>query len=338
MIATRRILVLVLLLGVAMLCVPVCAGDDKSKPVDARELTARYKAKLEMAFMQKIAWHKEFRKALKEAGEKQLPVLAYFTRSDRQWPPSEELESEELLAAWWVEASERFVPYVHVHSGLDLPEDTVQRTLVGAEQVPIFVVTDKNGDRIVRFRLNDASDLERALGEAEELLATRRQVVDDPKNKVAKAKLALLEGMRQDKPDFKDLDRAAATKGLEPGLIERYRTFASVYRVRLVLKEMEEQLEKGYAAGSNAQFADIHAKSSSKMYKLYKDGVRIKERTRESEPVHRSFWDMAFDGAIAAKDRPVAGETLDAFEKAYGAEDGAKKRVQEMKDLLAGLR
>lgn len=311
---------------------------DKATPPDAKELAARYKAKLEKAFLQKLTWHQEFKLALKDSKEKKLPVIAFFTRSDRQWPPSEELENEELLSEWWVSAGPRFVAYVNVWSGLPHPEDAVSREFVGKEQLPIFVVTDEQGRRISRFRLNDPSDLERALGGAEELFSARQEVAKPGESKVAKARLSLLEGMCAEKPNLRELDKVAGTKGLDVGLVNRYRLFSACTRASIVLAEMSEQIQRGYESGTNEQFAQIEAEAAAKMYKLYRDGVRIHERNRDTESVHRQFWDLTFEGALAHKDKQVATQALEAFENSYGGDEGGAKHVEEMKQKLAALR
>ncbi|MCI0651813.1 MAG: hypothetical protein L0Z55_08010 [Planctomycetes bacterium] len=287
--------------------------------------------------MKKIAWHLEYRKAAAAAREKYLPLLIYFTRSDRDWPPSEEVESGALVSDWWVAASERFVPYVFIDSGLPHPDQALQKSM-GAKIPPYFVFVDNVGERVNGFWMNDQEDLERGLGEVEELMAARKAVKEEGGSKVAKARLALIEGMRKSEFDMATLAKYAETPGLDPELVARFERFRNAVPVKEVLDRMGRELGRERdtgGAGNSPRVEAIHRNAEAEIYKLYKRGIRIKTKSEES---FERFWFMAFRGAVDAKDRPAAEDAFQVYERAFSTEQSQKRTLDEMREALAKLK
>ena len=311
-------------------------------PVEAQRNVKELKNNLEKLkgrkFMTLIEWNESFRDSLKAAKKKKLPVLAYFTRCDQAWPPCQDYESDDgghFTSDWWIQASERFVPYINIQSGLNLPEERLKAKILGKDTfLPYIVLMDASGKEIERFRMQGADDLEEYLGRTEELLGARQAVKENRGDKVAKARLTLLEGMRSDKPNMKSLEKAARTEGIEKDLVERFRNFAAEIPVREIRREMNEALQKQSANGplTTEQKQKLMGTYADKLYTRHvKKGLVLNDRASE---LYEFFWETLFEGALRKKDRRTATKALDTFERAYGHLDQKKRKISKMRDKL----
>lgn len=67
--------------SVAITLFGVLSAWTAASPVHAQDNEANYAKKLEKEFVEATAWHHELAAAKKASAERNLPILAYFTRS-----------------------------------------------------------------------------------------------------------------------------------------------------------------------------------------------------------------------------------------------------------------
>ena len=328
---------LLLTLGLATTTELTAQRGKQEHPRDAKELKANYERKLQREFMDNIEWHQKLKGALGRAKEQHLPVLMYFTRSDRAWPPTDELETKTLLEPWWVKSSQRFVAYINIQTGgLRMPQEAYYEAYFPRRpMIPLFALVDHKGTVINHFRLVDADDLERNLGEAEELLEARRAAKEKGSTPLAKKRLKLIEGLRVEKPNFRGLARLARTKGMDQHLVDRFRRMSNAAPVRKLVEKMGKEMRNAVESSGPEASDKVQRKYAAAMLKLYRRGTRIDDRSGQD---YQKYWELTFDGALNAGDRKVAVAAFETYEKTYSNDPAFKDDIAKMRKRLNRMR
>ncbi len=185
--------------------------------------------------------------------------------------------------------------------------------------MPATIFFDHSGEILVRSYFADFSKEEanRELGVAKWALAIYNRAEETPKDELAAANARLLDlHLGRSALALAELEHAAATPGIDPKLKVAFED----YKERLPFQENIRGYEKAGSAEKKDEFC-------KRMFALYREGKKIEDKG-DAQFMH--YWNMAFDGAFALKDKAGARQVAEEYQKITGGEGPARAVLLRM--------
>ena len=184
----------------------------------------------------------------------------------------------------------------------------------------------------------------------QDLISARADVDKAPKDKLAQARLTLIEGFQDPtEADLKKMKKATRVKGLDSELVERFAGFKARHPVLLVEAEHHEYVTRAPSRPiqsyqdylrfegeqrKRGKIADVEA--GEKVYKLYrKKKLRI---TDSDDTLHWRFWRWAFIGARKAGDKRTAKRIFAYMEEHFESDSALRAEVMGFRAQLDDMK
>ena len=242
------------------------------------------------------------------------------------------MEGGPLLSDWWKKSTNRFVPYLNISARLSEKPDQQMLEKYGLRGFPSFLILDAEGQVLFGkepyWRPDSPENLESGLSEVETIFRLKKMVSENPEDVTAKAELTLILGLlNPNQCSFSEMEAALQVKGVPAELVGRW------LRERTKIRFLEAFSPYRQAFSTRAEkeeIAKLRAAAVRRAFTMVREG----ETLSEMDPDFRAFWVLAFDGAVAAQDRPVATRCLKAYSDAFGPSDrfvsGMKERLDQL--------
>ncbi|MCA8962304.1 MAG: hypothetical protein KDC38_17385 [Planctomycetes bacterium] len=207
----------------------------------------------------------------------------------------------------------------------------------GLRGFPTMLILDSDGEvlhgKAVGFRASNERALRDGLARVEPLFAARRAAASAEATELDRARLALIEGLRKpSKADFDAMERAAKVKGIDPELVAEFEPIRLRGPYALIYGAYTAKARN--AGKDRSAKLEARQEAIAKTYAIYQRGHTIDDR---SSDLHRSFWILAFDGAIEARNRGLAERAFEEYRATYGEHPTYKTHVEPMKAKLEKL-
>jgi hypothetical protein len=242
------------------------------------------------------------------------------------------MEGGPLLSNWWKNSTKRFVPYLNISAQLPEKPDQEMMNRYGLRGFPSFLILDSEGTILFGkepyWRPDSPENLESGLAEVETLFRLKKRVKENPEDRIAKAHLTLILGlMNPDQSSLKEMEAASKVEGVPADVIGRWLR----ERTRIRFLEVFGPYRNAFAEGAEKdELARLRKKAMERAFSMAGSGEVIDAL----DPDFRAFWVLAFDGAMAARDRRVGELCLKTYVDTYGPSD---RFVRGMKERLAEL-
>ncbi|MCI0651737.1 MAG: hypothetical protein L0Z55_07625 [Planctomycetes bacterium] len=209
----------------------------------------------------------------------------------------------------------------------EVPDEGLLGTLGVGVGHPSVVFLDHKGRVLTSGNLTRGeqdefpADLERAKWAFDIYRAAEK----DPANALKNANVLLLDLFLERRfPPIAELEAAATTAGADERLVKHFQK----YRAKKPVIDVMNEYEKVPTAGRRKECAKL-------MYAVFADGVVIDD---PADALFTAYWTMAFDGAVAERNKDGAAAVLAAFaERTKEARPVHKVLRERMEKDLAAL-
>ena len=216
------------------------------------------------------------------------------------------------------------VCYLNIEARWDGAPDQGLLQKMGGRGFPYCVIMNPKGEVIWEVRPSDEDTWNEGMKDARNVAELQQAVAAGTGTAAQQADLALLQalGCQQRQPGALDeLEKHAATEGVNPKILERFRAWLPAKKFELAYR--------GAVTGVSRQEAP------KRLLALYKDGLRPPKGNR----MGIGFYQMTAVGALQANDLETARRAIAEFEQALKdagiTNDRAKQTVERMKQRLA---
>ncbi len=231
------------------------------------------------------------------------------------------MEGGPLLEEWWVKASKNVVPYLNVAARWEGAPDQDFLKKMGGRGFPYCTILNADGEVVWEARPTDEASFTEALGHAKTLADFKAALAKDPENKALQANVAIMDFMgrkqREKSRTIEELDELAKVEGVDAKVVA---ALDGIRKDEILMGALQAfRRDKG-----------------EKLLELIKKGT-VPEEGHEMET---SFWAMAADAAINAKDKALATQAIDKFVKSAKGkpfEARAKEHADQLREKVAGL-